>query len=144
MSEDKEMSIEDKFSMLIILLILIAIAGAILNVMFGDCLKATASMNIDTATTQNKLIDALYENFNESGGRLELNLDYSVHAYISKSNYMQIPYPDRDEHIRNLGRIWCNGNKIPHYFLPKVFINDIHTGEKLGSCGCVTGWVSKE
>jgi hypothetical protein len=141
MSEDKKSDIGDKIGAIITIAIFLAIVGAILNIIFGGFLKATPGMNIDTATTQNKLTDALYTKFNDFG-RLELCLDYSIHAYISRTNYMRIPYPDRDEAISNVGKIWCG--RIPHYFLPKFFIDDIQTGKELGTCGCVTGWVSKE
>jgi hypothetical protein len=143
MSKDKKTDVGDKISLIIGIAIFLAIAGAFLNVIFGGFFKATPGMNIDTATVQDKLSDVLYANFDEFG-RLEVRLDYSMHAYIPRTNYMKVPYPDRDESIRNVGKIWCGSRRVPHYFLPKFFINDIQTGKELGKYGCVTGWVSKE
>jgi hypothetical protein len=93
----------------------------------------------DTAKAQEKIGDALYRVFGEYG-RLEVREDSSVRAYISRESYMAVPYPDRAEAVRTVGESWCTNEGIEQWFLPKVVLRDIQTGEKLGSYGCLTGW----
>ncbi len=86
---------------------------------------------------------ALFWTFNDFG-RLEVHRDYSVSAYISKKNYMLVPYPDRDKAITSVGRRWCENKGVFRWYMPKVILRDIQNGEELGSYSCLFKMVSKK
>jgi hypothetical protein len=120
-------------------LIIAVLAGMAL---FGGWFEASKSVMEGTAEAREELASALYMVFGEFG-KCEVRQDYSVRAYISKHSYMQIPYPDRDKAITSVCKVWCKGNGVEWWHLPKVVLRDIQTGENLASYGCLTGWVSK-
>jgi hypothetical protein len=124
----------------VVAIVIVVNAGTAL---FGGWFEANKSVMKDTAKAQEKIGSALYQTFGETG-RLDVRGDCSVRAYISRQNYMLIPYPDRDQAIRTVGAAWCEDEEITGWYLPKVYLRDIETGEKLGSYGCLTGWVSKK
>ena len=125
------------------IIMLLAIAVQVGIALFGDWFEADKTVMKNTVTAQQTLKNALFITFGDLG-RLEVRQDCSVRAYISKRNYLQIPYPDRNEAIRTVGKAWCEDKKIVSWRLPKVLLRDIETGEKLGSYGCLTGRVSKK
>ncbi len=120
-------------------LVLVVIAAA----MLGDWLKADKTVENNTVTAQRALRDGLLTVFGDPG-RLEVRANLSVRAHISETNYVRVPYADREEAIRTVGRAWCQDKEIRSGFLPKVLLYDLETGDRLGSYGCDTGWVSKE
>lgn len=65
------------------------------------------------------------------------NLD----IYLPAQNFQSVPYPDRDELTKAVGKAWCHGTgPHSHYFLPSVRVRDIRTGETLGRYNCVLHW----
>lgn len=124
----------------IILLIIFVQVGIVL---FGDWFKADKTVIKNSSVAQKKLSEALYQVFNDYG-KLEVRQDYSVRAYISGKTYMSIPYPDREAAITKVGKTWCEENGINIWYLPKVQICDVQTGEVLGTYRCLLGLVSKK
>jgi hypothetical protein len=105
---------------------------------FFERQEASQEKLIETKQAQEELAVALVNTFNVLP-RLEMNNDYSVHAYISKHDFDTIPYPDRDKAIIKIGRTWCNNQLISNnviLFLPHVYIQDIKSGDMLGSYYC--------
>lgn len=117
----------------IIILIVVVQVGIVL---FGDWFEADKNIMKDTAEAQTKITSALFLAF-EDLGRLEVRKDYTVRAYISKNNYMQVAYPDRDGAIANVGKTWCEDKGINIWYMPKVVISDIQTGQDLGTYRCL-------
>lgn len=111
-------------------------------VLFGSWFEADKIVLKNTAKAQENIGNALLLTFNDFG-RLEVRLDYSVRAYISKKNYMLLPYPDRDEAIARVGKAWCENKGVNRWYMPKVVLRDIQTGEELGCYRCLFGFVSK-
>lgn len=111
--------------------------------LFGDWLKADRIVLKGTAKGREDIHNALLQNFNDFG-RLEVREDYSVYAYISKKNFMLIPFPDRDEAITRVGKAWCENEGVIIWYMPKVVLRDIETGEKLGCYRCLFKFVSKK
>lgn len=122
-----------------ILLIIVQVGIAL----FGSWFKADKIVLKNTAKAQEDLGNALLLTFNDLG-KLEVRLDYSVRAYISKKNYMLLPFPDRDEAITRVGKAWCENKGVIHWYMPKVVLRDIQTGEELGCYRCLFGFVSKK
>lgn len=122
-----------------ILLIIVQIGIAL----FGSWFEADKIVLKRTAKAQEDIENALFLNFNDFG-RLEVRADYSVHAYISKKNYMFLPFPDRDEAITRVGKAWCENKGVIRWYMPKVVLRDIQTGEQLGCYRCLFGFVSKK
>ncbi len=111
--------------------------------LFGEWFEASEGVVNDTVKAQQELNTALYQVFNESG-RLEIRENCTVRAYISKENYMQVPYPDRNGAIRAVGKAWCTNTESERCHGPMVELRDIQTNDELGSYACLTGWVYKK
>lgn len=124
----------------IIVLIIIVQVGIAL---FGDWFQADKTVMNHTSEARDKLSNALFLTFFDYG-RLEIRQDYTVHAYISKKNYTQVAYPDRDEAISAIGKVWCEDKGINSWYIPKVVIRDIQTGEDLGTYRCLSKFTSKK
>jgi hypothetical protein len=144
-NQDKQSvtEIEAGLRWLVGLVVVIGLVIVVGIVVFGDSFEASESLMNATSKAQDKIGGALYQTFGEIG-RLDVREDCSVRVYISKRGYMQVPYPDRDEAVRTVGKAWCTNEPVERWRLPKVVLRDIETGEELGSYGCLTGWVSKK
>jgi len=58
--------------------------------------------------------------------------------YMRKSDFEIVPYPDRNEFVRGIGKAWCdNTGEDSHWFLPSVYIEDIRTGDLFAKYDCV-------
>lgn len=123
-----------------ILLIIVSVGPIAL---FGSWFEANEIVLKDTAKAQEDIRNALLLTFNDFG-RLEVRRDYSMRAYISKKNYMFVPYPDRDEAITSVGKIWCENKGVFRWYLPGVILRDIQTGEELSNYSCLFGFVNKK
>jgi hypothetical protein len=124
----------------LLLLIIIVQIGIVL---FGDLFDADKTVLEDTSEAQERLGQSLYQVFNDNA-KLEVRQDYSVHAYISIKNYMSIPYPDRDAAITKVGKAWCDEKGMNIWYLSKVQIRDIESGDALGTYRCFFNFVSKK
>jgi hypothetical protein len=63
-----------------------------------------------------------------------------INIYLGKSDFQSIPFPDREDFIRSVGKVWCDS--MPGGAFPSLEIYDIRTGAKLGGYGCTLGNVS--
>lgn len=70
-------------------------------------------------------------------GRFVVFLNSSVEIFIKRSDYESIPFPDRPDVIRSVGKTWCDS--ASSLFLPTVTFKDIRSGEKLDSHSCFWG-----
>lgn len=122
-------------------ILLVIVHGGI--AMFGDWFQANKTILKDTRKAQENIRNALLLDFNDTG-RLDVRYDYSVLAYISKKNYMVIPYPDRDKAITRIGKAWCENEGVNRWYMPKVVFRDIQTGEEFGSYRCLFGYASQK
>jgi len=104
--------------------------------LFGDRFEASNADLKKTEKARADISNALFLIYNDFG-RLEVRSDHSVHAYIQKKDYMSVPYPDRSNVISFVGKEWCKNKGVNHWYLPKVVLRDIQTGEILDSCYCL-------
>lgn len=75
--------------------------------------------------------------------RIEPRGGNNLVLYLRKSNFEIVPFPDRGEFVKAIGKAWCeNTGEDSHFFLPSVYIRDIRTGEELASYSCVFESVS--
>jgi hypothetical protein len=75
------------------------------------------------------------EVFGEQTIRVEARRGGSVRVFISLSSFEAIPYPDRENVLKDLTAPWC-ANVRP-WLLPRLAVVDIKTGKVLGSCLCM-------
>lgn len=143
MSEKKTSKSQEKALNIVGVIFILIIAVQIGIALFGSWFEADKAMLRKTAKAQEDLHNALLLGFNDFG-RFEIRYDYTVRAYISKENYMLVPYPDRDETIATVGKAWCKNKAVIRWYMPKVVLRDIQTGEDLGSYGCLLGFTSKK
>ncbi len=109
---------------------------------FGDHFKADRRVLRETANLQQAFQRVILVVLKESA-RLDVRSDYSVHAYISRSSFLNVPFPDLDAAMTDLGRVWCNRGGLYYLYLSKVVLRDIQTGEKLATYRCLYRLVSK-
>ena len=137
-------SVKDKFGKLVGVIITLAIIWEVGMILFGINFEADKTMLKDTDSAERRTSMQLLASFDDPG-RFQVRYDYSVYAYIPKEKYMRIPYPDRDRAITKVGKMWCEGKGAVHWwYLPKVVLRDIHTGEDLASYRCFGEHVSKK
>jgi len=69
------------------------------------------------------------------GGNLDI--------YLPSDRFQDIPYPDRDTVLKNVGAAWCSNNKKDAFerlvFLSSVRIRDVRSGDVLASRNCFLG-----
>lgn len=66
--------------------------------------------------------------------RLELMQGNNLDIYVARAEYQDIPFPDRPEAIRRIGKAWCAS--VEHTLLPSVRLRDVRTGAELASFSC--------
>ena len=121
----------------------IVIISQVWIVMFGNSSEADKAMLKDTEKAQVNIKNALLLVYDDYG-RLEVRSDYSVHAYIPKKNYMSVPYPDRNVAIDLVGKAWCENKGVNLWYMPKVILRDIQTGETFDSYRCLSEFIRKK
>lgn len=132
-----------KFTKAVGILILTIVAVQLGVVLFGALFDADTIAIKDTSAAKEKLGKTLYAVFKDYG-RFDVRLDHSVRAYISRTKYMSIAYPDREAAITKVGKAWCEDKGVNIFYLPKVQIRDIETGDVLGTYRCFFNFVSKQ
>jgi hypothetical protein len=119
---------------------IIALLAAIQLVLalIGKWLPASPNTMRETEHAQAALMQRLILNFGEA--RIDVRRDCSAYAYISKSAFLNVPFPDRDAVISKVARVWCEHEEIRKpgnlCLLSKVELRDIRTGEDLASYRC--------
>jgi hypothetical protein len=73
--------------------------------------------------------------FGDQTVRIEKRRGGNVRVYISRVSYEAIPYPDRDDVMRDVAEAWCAN--VDSWLFPSVVVVDIKTGGRLDSCFCV-------
>jgi hypothetical protein len=58
----------------------------------------------------------------------------SLMAYVQKSEYESIPFPNRRKLIEELGKMWCDRGSSGIFATLGIY--DVRTGEKLGTYSC--------
>lgn len=137
MNIDEKIKFGDRVACLIGGILILVVIIQFGRVLFGDLFDADKGVMRKTTEAQNKIRNALLLTFNDFG-KLEVREDYTVRAYISKKNYEQVSNHDRDKAIAKIGKIWCEDKSINIWYLPKVILRDIDTGENLGSYSCLS------
>lgn len=104
----------------------------------GKWFPASPNTLRETKHAQAALMQKLIFDFGE--GRIDVRRDCSAYAYISKSAFLNVPFPDRDAVVSNVGSVWCEHEEIRKpgnlCFLSKVELRDVRTGEDLASYRC--------
>jgi len=77
--------------------------------------------------------------------RIEPRGGSNLLAYLAKTDFETVPYPDRDDFVADVGQAWCeNTGPDSHWFIPSVEIRDITAGDVLGHYNCVfSAWWSE-
>jgi len=70
--------------------------------------------------------------------RIEPRRGDNLEIYLRKDDFESVPYPDRADFVKAIGKAWCdNTGEDWHWLLPSVYMKDIRTGEELASHSCV-------
>ena len=69
--------------------------------------------------------------------RIERQFAYNLKLYVDRKSFEDIPYPDRNNIVEKIGRLWCNNIEYP--WLPRVSVFDIRSGERLATHLCAFG-----
>lgn len=70
--------------------------------------------------------------------RIEPRGGNNLIIYLRNEDFDSVPYPDREEFNKAIGKAWCdNTGKDSHWLLPSVYMEDIRTGEELARYSCV-------
>jgi hypothetical protein len=72
--------------------------------------------------------------------RFQLMQGNNLDIHISKDAWEDVPFPDREQAMRNIGKAWCDA--VEHTFLPRVCIRDIRAGRTFASYSCYLDRVS--
>jgi hypothetical protein len=107
---------------------------------FGDNFKADKQDDLLTQKAQVALLSACSLAFPNAESRIEPRFGGNVRVYIGKHDFENVPYPDRENVVTQLGKAWCDN--VDHTLLASVSINDIRTGDRLASYSCVIGHTS--
>ena len=83
--------------------------GAGINFFFERHEASQEKLN-ETVRAQGELQNAVLSTF-YAWPRLDVRNDYSVHAYISRQEFDQVPFPDRDKAITKIGETWCDDKR---------------------------------
>lgn len=70
--------------------------------------------------------------------RIEPREGNNLFIYLRTKDFEIVPYPDRDDFVRTLGKAWCtSAGEGSHWLLPSIYIYDIRTGGPLARHNCV-------
>ena len=138
---NEEKSLEEKKKPLnpITGIIILLIGVHLVIILFGSFFKGDLVLLKTTADAQQDLQEAVYLAFDDFA-KLDIRADYTVRAYISKTSYMSVGFPDRTKAIKKIGRAWCRGRGVVRLYLPKMVLRDNKTGEDFGSYWCFLGF----
>jgi hypothetical protein len=80
----------------------------------------------------------LAEAFGVPNPRLQRMKGDNLDIYISVATWQTVPFPDRKEITRKVGKAWCD--RVRHTFLPEVRIRDVGDGKTLAAYSCIFDW----
>ena len=69
--------------------------------------------------------------------RIERLFAYNLKLYIDRKSFEDIPYPDRNDIIEKMGRLWCDNIGQP--WLGRFGVFDIRSGKRLTTHVCALG-----
>lgn len=91
-------------------------------------------------TAEQAVLLALYKELPYVEPRIEFLQGANLNIYLKRQEFESIPFPDRSDAVRRIGKAWCE--KVEGAFLPAIKIRDIRTGEELAKYSCTTGSTS--
>jgi len=132
------------------LLALVAVAPALMWVVFTffyapshpDAGPPQLTPRASAPSPEVAVQEALSTRVPNADPRLELMGGNNLDIYVSRSSFEDVPYPDRQNAIREVGKAWCE--KVTGFFFPAVRIRDVRSGKVMASFGCVLGRGSVE
>ncbi len=127
--------------------LLVYVAIHVGTALIGNWFRADSDKIIETAEARLSLQSALINAFDNSGMselRFDLRYDYSIRAYIPRDSYMRVPFPDREAVIASVGEKYCHKIGDYKYYMPRVVLCDLYTGEELCSYSCLLQSVSNK
>lgn len=69
----------------------------------------------------------------------EVYMNDSIHIYVLRQQYENVPYPKREAAFSQIVRTWCSGMHASWITGAGVIFYDVRTGEKLGKFSCPLG-----
>jgi hypothetical protein len=103
---------------------------------FGGFIKASTDIENATTKAKSNLQKELFYCLGDAG-LFEVKFDHSIYAFVDKNTFLNVPYPERAGVLTSISRPWCEAQEVNKFFLPKVVLKDIRTGETIASERCI-------
>jgi hypothetical protein len=103
-------------------------------VIIGPMLPASKASLSKSDAAANLTAVALWNALPGHTARVDRRFGDNLNLYVQRKVFEDIPYPDRDDVVQNIGRTWCENIEYP--WLPRVSIFDIRTGKRLTTHVC--------
>jgi hypothetical protein len=91
--------------------------------------KSESATNLITVALSNAMPD--------NPVRIDRRFGHNLDLYVNRKAFEEIPGPDRNDAVGEIGRAWCDILEYP--WLPRVSLYDIQSGKRLATHICAFG-----
>lgn len=115
----------------------VAVAVWLFVLLIGPLFEASQATVVKSDKAANSVAVAVWNALPGFTARIDRRLGDNLDLYVQRRAFENIPYPDRNQVVEEIGRAWCNNIDYP--WVPRVSFFDIQRGKRLATHICALG-----